>query len=102
MTVLAIILAVVGVVLVVLGIVLFANCAGVNPDGSTEAARVRQGFARVPYRDVFGLMPRSVKVATDADASRQDRAMAVGSFTTLVGLVVICLAIVAGIAAGLS
>ncbi|HZQ30472.1 MAG TPA: hypothetical protein VFB19_01910 [Mycobacterium sp.] len=101
MAVLAIVLAVVGVVLIVLGIVLFANGAGVNPEGSTEVERVRQGFARVPYRDVFGLMPRSVKLATDPEASRRDRARAAGSFSVLVGLLLICLAVLSGIAAAL-
>jgi uncharacterized membrane protein len=97
----AVVLAVVGIVLIVAGIVLYANGVGVNPDGRTEGERVRQGFSRVPYREMFGTMPRSVKVLTDSDAAHDDRVRGAGSFTTLVGIVLVGLAIVAAIAASL-
>jgi hypothetical protein len=101
MLVLAVVLAVVGVILVVSGIVYFANGAGVDPEGRTEGERVKQGFARVPYRDLLGLMPRSAKVITDSEASRRDREMAGGAFAVLIGIIVIGLAVLAGIAAAL-
>ena len=98
---LAVVLALVGVLVFVAGVVLFANGVEVNPDGRTEGERVRQGFARVPYRDLFGLMPRSVKVITDSDAGHRDRLKAAGAFTSLVGIVVVVLAVVAAVAASL-
>ena len=95
--VVAVLLAVVGVILVVAGTVLFANGVGVNPDGRTEGERVKQGFAQVSYREMFSTMPRSVRVVTDSDAGHQDRLKGAGAFTTLVGIVVLCLAAVAAI-----
>jgi hypothetical protein len=99
MAVLAVILAVIAVGLIVSGIIYFANAAGVNPEGSTEGERVKRGFARVPYRDLWGLMPRSAKVITDSEAGRRDREMAGGAFAVLVGIIVIILAVLAAIAA---
>ena len=95
MVVFAVILAVIGVVLILGGAVLYANGVGVNPEGGTEPERVKQGFAQVPYRDMFGLMPRSVRVVTDGDASRGDRLKASGAFLALVGIVVLFLAVLA-------
>jgi len=99
MAVLAVILAVVAVIVIVAGVVLYANGVGVDPDGRTEGERVGRGFARVPYRDMFGLMPKSVKVVTDSDAGRRDRLMGAGAFTVLIGIVVLCLAVLAAIGA---
>lgn len=99
MPVFAVILAVIGVVLIVSGIVYFANGAGIEPEGDTEGERVKEGFAKVPYRDLFGLVPRSPKVITDSNASHRERVMAGGAFAVLVGIVVICLAVLAAIAA---
>ena len=59
----------------------------------------KKAFAKVPYRDLFGLVPRSAKVITDSSASHRDRVMAGGAFAVLVGIVVICLAVLAAIAA---
>ncbi len=94
----AVVLAVVGVILIVAGVVLFANGVGVNPDGRREGERVKQGFAQVPYRDMFGLMPRSAKVVIDSEAGQRDRLMAAGALTALIGIVVLCLAILIVIA----
>jgi len=99
MAVLAVILAVIGIGLIVAGIIYFANAAGVDPEGQTEGERVKQGFARVPYRDLWGLIPRSAKVITDSEAGRRDREKAGGAFAVLVGVIVICLAVLAAIAA---
>ncbi|MGE5694993.1 MAG: hypothetical protein ACM4D3_07070 [Candidatus Sericytochromatia bacterium] len=99
MAALAVVLAVVGVVLIVAGIVVYANGAGVEPTGRTEGQRVTRGFAQVSYRDMFALMPRSVKVITDADAGRRDRLRGAGAFTLAVGIVVVCLAVIAAIGA---
>jgi hypothetical protein len=99
MAVLALILAVIGVGLIVSGIIYFANAAGVDPEGSTEGERVKQGFARVRYRELWGLMPRSAKVITDSEADHRDREKAGGAFAVLVGIIVICLAVLAGVAA---
>ncbi|MFZ0832231.1 MAG: hypothetical protein WAM92_03945 [Mycobacterium sp.] len=99
MAALAVILAVVAVVVIVTGVVLYANASGIEPAGHTEGQRVRRGFAQVPYRDMVGLMPRSAKVVTDADAGRRDRLMAAGAFVGLVGIVVLCLAVLAAIGA---
>ncbi|HEY7052982.1 MAG TPA: hypothetical protein VH496_12745 [Mycobacterium sp.] len=101
MVVLAVVLAVLGVVLIVAGIVYFANGAGVDAEGGSKGERVKEGFARVPYRDLLGLVPRSPKVITDSDASHRDRVMAAGAFAVLVGIVLLCLAVFAGIAAAL-
>jgi hypothetical protein len=99
MAVFAVVLAVLGILLVATGVVLYGNGVGVSADGRTEPERVKRGFAQVPYRDLFGLMPKSVKVITDEDAGHQERVMAAGAFTALVGLVVLFLAVVAAIAA---
>lgn len=95
MTVFAVVLALIGVGLIVAGIVYFAHGAGIQPEGDTEGERLKQGFERVPYRDLFGLVPRSAKVITDSGASHRDRVMAGGAFAVLVGIIVICLAVVA-------
>jgi hypothetical protein len=99
MPVFAVVLAVIGVVLIVSGIAYFAHGAGIAPEGDTEGERLKQGSARVPYRDLFGLVPRSPKVITDSAASHRDRVMAGGAFAVLIGIVVIGLAVLAAIAA---
>lgn len=99
MVVFAVVVAVIGVILVLAGAVLFANGIGVNPEGRTEPERVMQGFAQVPYREMFGLMPRSVKLVTDGDASRRDRVKASGAFIALAGIVALFLAALALIGA---
>lgn len=48
---------------------------------------------------MVGLVPRSAKVITDADAGRRDRLMAAGAFVGLVGIVVLCLAVLAAVGA---
>lgn len=99
MAALAVILAVIGAVVIVAGIVLYANGEGVEPPGHTETQRVTRGFAQVPYRDMFALMPRSVRVITDGQAGRRDRLRGAGSFTVAVGIVLLCLAVIAAIGA---
>jgi|SRR4051812_47346223 hypothetical protein len=95
----AVVLAIVGVALIVLGIVVYGNGAGVNPAGQNEGERVKDGFAQVRYRSMLGLMPRSVKVVTDTDAERKERLQAAGAFAALVGIVVLCVAALALLAA---
>jgi uncharacterized membrane protein YphA (DoxX/SURF4 family) len=99
MPVLAVLLAVVGVILIVSGIVYFAHGAAMDPRGDTEGERAKLRFAQVPYRDLLRLMPRCVKVLTDSTASHRDRVMAAGAFPVVVGIVLICLAVLVGIAA---
>ena len=101
MAVLAVVLAVVGVVLIVAGVIYYGGGVDVDTGGGGEGERVKRGFARVPYRELVGMLPRSVKVITDKDAEHRDRVAAAGAFAVLVGIVLICLAVLCAIAAAL-
>jgi len=102
MPILAIILLVVGAAVLALGVVLFANGerAGtreqdVEPGG---AEGTKQELQQRPWKPLFAMTGSSVKVFTNAQASHDDRLKAGGAFCFLVGIVLVCLAVLAFIA----
>ena len=83
-----VILLIVGAVLLAFGVVVFGN-----------GRRSRDESAPLPVKDLFSTMGSSVKVFTSREASHNDRLKAGGAFLVLTGIVVVCLAILAFIAA---
>ena len=100
MPVLAIVLLVVGVVVLAFGVVLFANGvrARTQPHEPGGAEGAKQELHRLPWKELFSMTRTSVKVFTNSDASHDDRLKAAGAFCFLVGIVLVCLAIVAFLA----
>jgi Flp pilus assembly protein TadB len=99
----AVILLVLGVVLLGLGVTLFANGVRVRaqprsvepgaPDGTKEE------LEQLPWKELFSRMKTSVKVFTSGEAGQDDRLKAAGALCVLTGIVVVCLAVLAFIAA---
>jgi Flp pilus assembly protein TadB len=102
MPVFAIVLLVVGAVALALGVVLFANGvrARARPhDGEPGGPEgTKQELQQLPWKELFSMMRTSVKVFTNSDAGHDDRLRAGGAFCFLVGIVLVCLAVVAFVA----
>lgn len=98
---LAVGLAIVGVVLFGVGFVLFANGVGVAPHNRTKSdpTGVKRAASRVSWGDLFRGMPKSVSMMANQEASRSDKLAASGSLLVLIGIVALCVAVLALIAA---
>jgi hypothetical protein len=95
----AVVLLVLAVVLIVLGLVLYGNGIGTVPDdvgGDPKAAR--RGMTRISSKELLGRMKTSVRGMRDAEADRDQKLTATGSFCVLVGLVLVVIAVLALIA----
>lgn len=103
MLVFAVILLVLGVVLLGLGVVLFANGvrARAQPQGVEPGAPddTKKELGQLPWKELFSRMKTSVKVFTNTEAGHDDRLKAAGALCVLTGIVVVCLAVLAFIAA---
>lgn len=104
MLVFGVVLLVIAAVLIASGVVLFAN--GVRersrPEGGEAAEPPKDPkteLQALPWKEPFSTMGSSVKVFTSSEAGRNDRLKAAGAFSVLVGLILVCLAILALIAA---
>lgn len=86
---LALVCFIVGAVMFVAGLVLFTNGAGVAPVNRTpdDPTGFKRATARLDWRDLYRLLPRSPKVMLDEGAERGDRLMALGSAAVLVAVV---------------
>ncbi|WP_142281508.1 hypothetical protein [Mycobacterium kyorinense] len=94
---LAVLLVIVGAVLAAIGIVLFTNGIGVAPHNRTaeDPTGVKRAASRLPWRDLFQGMPKSIGVITAENAGRGDKLSAWGSLCALLALVAWCLAVLA-------
>lgn len=94
---LAVLLVIVGAALAAIGVVLFTNGIGVAPHKQTaeDPTGVKRAASRLPWRDLFQGMPKSIGVIATDNASRGDKLSAWGSLCVLLALVAWCLAVLA-------
>jgi hypothetical protein len=99
----AVVLLVVAVVVFAAGVVLFATGArvGTTPRGGEpgHGKPAKQELERLPWNELFSRMRTCVKTFTDPKARHDERLKASGAFCALTGIVLLCLAILAVIAA---
>lgn len=96
----AVVLLVLAVGMIVLGLVLYGNGVGEVPDElGRDPVATRRGLTRISWKALFARMRTSVSGMTNAEAGREEKLTATGSFCVLVGLVVIVIAVLAFIAA---
>lgn len=96
----AVVLLVAAVVMIALGLILYGNGVGTVPDDvGGDPVATRRGLRRIPWKELFARMRTSVRGMTDAEASRDQKLTAAGSFFVLIGLVVAVIAVAAFIAA---
>lgn len=96
----AAVLLVLAVTMIALGLVLYGNGVGAVPDDvGRDPVATRRGLRRISREELFSRMKTSVRGMTDADASRDQRLTATGSFLVMVGLVVVAIAVLAFVAA---
>ncbi|MGZ6778355.1 MAG: hypothetical protein ACXVGO_05105 [Mycobacterium sp.] len=96
----AVVLLVAAVVMIALGLILYGNGVGAVPDDvGRDPAAARRGLTRVSWKELFGRMKTSIRGMTDAEASRDQKLTAAGSFFVMVGLIVAVIAVLAFVAA---
>ncbi|OBA96656.1 hypothetical protein A5662_17405 [Mycobacteriaceae bacterium 1482268.1] len=96
----AVVLLVLAVVMIGVGLILYGNGVGKVPDDvGREPVATRRGLRGISGKALFGRMRTSVRGMLDAEASREDKLTAIGSFFVMVGLVALVLAVLAVIAA---
>jgi hypothetical protein len=96
-----VVLAVVAVALILFGMNLFAHGYRTVPRTKGSEAQPGTGGAlsRFRWQDCFRVMRNCIKVMTDRHPSRDERMAATGSFSVLIGIVALVLAVLALIAA---
>ena len=96
----AVVLLVLAALMIVLGLVLYGNGVGAVPDDvGRDPVATRRGLTRISWKELFGRMKTSIRGMTDAEASRDQKLTAIGSFFVMVGLIVVVIALLAFVAA---
>ncbi len=92
---------IVGAGLFVAGLTSYTNGAGVAPAHRTadDPTGFKRATSRVEWGDLFGRVPRIVRVMRNQQAERSDRLMAVGSLCVVVSLFAWFVAVLAVITA---
>lgn len=105
MLVFGVVLLVLAALLLVAGVALFANGArmGARPQRAESggADGAKHALQRLRWKELFSMMATSPKVFTSHQSSHDDRVKASGAFCFLTGIVLVCLAVLAFIAAAL-
>ncbi len=97
----ALVCLIIGVALFVAGLASYTNGAGLAPAHRTadDPTGFKRATSRVEWGDLFGRMPRIVRVMRNPQAERSDRLMAVGSLSVVVSLFALFVAVLAFITA---
>ena len=97
----ALVCAIISAVLFVAGLASYTNGTGLAPAHRTadDPTGFKRATSRVEWGDLFGRMPRIVRVMRNPQAERSDRLMAVGSLCVVVSLFALFVAVLALITA---
>jgi hypothetical protein len=86
---LALVCLILGAVLFVAGLAFYTNGAGVAPAQRTadDPTGFKRATSRLEWGDLFGRMPRIVRVMMNQQAERSDKLMALGSLCVLASFI---------------